>query len=134
MMLAEARKELKQIQKKIEKQRNEENNILRPLRDREYELEQEIFFEENKKYVGKCFKFKNGYDGDRKWFMYFRIIGISKERREFIAILFQKKPNETEIRKCEYGDWIIKESKEISRKEYDKQHNIILKEMEENRE
>ena len=66
--------ELKEIEKKIKIL----NKKLSPLYDKRNKINDEERLIRHKKLLGKCFKFRNGYAGE-KWWMYEKVIAYDQE-------------------------------------------------------
>lgn len=93
-------KELKELNKQIAK-----------LQKQIYEIETQEKIKENKKLIGKYFKYDNGYNSEKRWWLYRKITGVTKESYfktiEF-EITFLNEINIKEKSSCTWHDssWI----------------------------
>jgi len=53
--------------------------IRRKFHKAKYEMDRikdEKLKEQNKTFIGKCFKFRNSYGGDNRWWLYIKVVGV----------------------------------------------------------
>lgn len=97
--------------------KTELNKIIKKAREELYKIESEDKIKINKKFVGKCFKYENGYNNDDRWSMYIIITKLSKNG-SLEGWSFQTNSDEsTEISREAYGS-IWSEHIEITHDEF----------------
>jgi len=118
-------------QEKLNMQRKElakMSNILAPLRRSVNQLESEIRIERMQKHIGKYYLYENSSSLD-KWDLYVKPISVTSGCR-IKVLMAQKAGYMTEIRIEEsVGDHLFQ--KEITKEEFEKGFNAILKEVQE---
>ena len=74
----------------IEKLRGEAGVLLRQANEIEEEERNEVQRPILRKAVGKCFKFRNSYGGDRpKWWLYAKIVSFDEKEMTFNTVQFE---------------------------------------------
>lgn len=65
--------------KELNKKINGLNKKIEPLRKELRKIEDKQSLKEKEKFLGKCFKYKNkGYD-DEEWFVYIKVLAVTKD-------------------------------------------------------
>lgn len=119
---------LKELQEKNLKIRNEISNI-------QDEREKELLPKYRKQFVGKCFKYRNSYGGDRpKWWLYIKILDVNSvnfcnnEEPVFDTLRVEKcSDGGIHIKKSEYDYVRSDDHIAISAKEFNKAMAGIIK-------
>lgn len=76
--------------KKIEKLKQQVNELNKQINDIEYKKLIEVSIPELRKSIGRCFKYKNSYGGNLdKWWLYKKIISINEKDMTFNTLEFQ---------------------------------------------
>lgn len=98
------------------------NKVLNKIRKAESELNTPQL---NKKYLGKCFKTKNSYGGDRKpWFMY-EVVDSIIYPNEFKGRRFQTTEDGQRIIEFKLNGYLSLLGKEITKTEFNKQFDMM---------
>ena len=96
------------------------------LREEEYKIEVSERRDENKRHVGKCYKYNNGYSKEDRWWLYIRVVEMDGDAN-LSVITFQKTSLNEWIYKHETfyaGNWMFE--KEITIKEYEKEFSKFV--------
>jgi hypothetical protein len=88
------KQEIKNLNKKISK-----------LKNQVYELELNERIKINRKLIGKYFKYANGYNLEERWWLYKKIIDITKEGY-IMSVQFENIPNGINIQENNISTWL----------------------------
>ena len=76
---------------KLQKLIEQRNKLDIEISNLEYKRIIEVSVPLLKKSIGKCFKYRNSYGGDRpQWYLYTKIVGVDEKNMSFNCVSFQK--------------------------------------------
>ena len=95
------------------------NKDMKCIWEEERKLKDEVAEEENKKFIGKCFKSRNSYNSEDSWWIYYKIVGVLDDRVRIISV------EKTEYKKIEIEEsdciaHIITNNTEIPKSEFNR--------------
>lgn len=82
--------ELQQIENDIKIRRDFFEAKMKPFYEKKNKLHSEILDKKNKNLIGKCFKFRNGYGGEEKWWLYYKVVDIKSGFNDLLVITVEE--------------------------------------------
>ncbi len=125
------KQEIKKLETHISKEGRNYTRHMKPHNIKLSRLKDKLEFDENKKLIGKCFKYRNSYGQDEKWWLYYKVLDHVKDDNHYMKTLAVQMPNlnrEVEMKIENVGKYMFRnDTIEISQKEFDKHYNKMLK-------
>ena len=77
---------MKNNEKQLTTKINELQKKIEPLRKELKKIEDKNSLKEKEKLLGKCFKFQNSGGSDKKWWIYTKVIAVSKDTHTHLKV------------------------------------------------